>query len=179
MESQTRGMNRRAFMAATGIGAAAVGTVSLGIPQLGSAAESSATEEANIKIVNRFLHIRWNATPIDYAELADILAEDCVRGGTDPTRLERGSKAILENLRQRAGEGVPTRFTYIVKQWASGSIVAHERYEGSGVGRNGRPPVIGRGVGVFQVADGKINEWRWFGTETGPHLKIPPGAFKP
>ena len=174
MERQTGAVNRRKFLAATGLGA-----VSLGVPNMVGATELTETEEANIKVVNRFLHVRWNVTPIDYDELTQILADDCVRGGTNPRNLEDGREAILDSLRARDGDGLPTRFTYVVQQWACGSIVAHERYEGSGVGRDGGPPRVGHGVGVFQVRDGKITEWRWFGIELRPGLEIPAGAFKP
>jgi limonene-1,2-epoxide hydrolase len=176
MQERSRVMDRRGFLSVTG--AASLGA-SLAVADAAGAEPSTEIEKANIEVVNRFLHIRWNATPIDYAALGRLLSENCVRGGADPRKLETGRETILENLRKRAGEGVPTRFTYVVRQWASGSIVVHERYEGTGVGRDGDPPIIGRGVGVFQVEDGKITEWRWFGTESGPALKIPAGAFKP
>ena len=90
MERQTRAVNRRKFLAATGLGAASLGVVSLGVPNMVGAAPLTEAEEANIKVVNRFLHVRWNATPIDYDELNQILADDCVRGGTNPRNLEDG-----------------------------------------------------------------------------------------
>jgi limonene-1,2-epoxide hydrolase len=178
MQERSRGVDRRRFLSVVGTGAASLGA-SLAVADAAGAEPSTEVEKANIEVVNRFLHIRWNATPIDYAALRQLLSENCVRGGADPRKLETGRDTILKNLKERAGEGVPTRFTYVVRQWACGPMVMHERYEGSGVGRNDRPPSIGRGVGVFQVEDGKITEWRWFGTENGPGLKIPAGAFKP
>ena len=132
-------------------------------------------------MVNKFLHLRWNATPIDYEALGKLLAEDCVRGAADPTgNLEKGRDTILASLKRRAGDGAPTRFTYLVQQWAAGPIVVHERYEGNGgVGRNGQPASIDHGIGVFHLKDGLIKEWRFYQIENGPNLKIPPRAFKP
>jgi hypothetical protein len=175
MKKRAAGINRREFLAAGGLAA-----VGLGLPRPAAAAPTAA-EKANIDVVNKFLHHRWNVTPIDYALLGQLLAEDCVRGAADPTKnLEVGRETILNNLRSRAGDGAPTRFTYLVQQWACGSIVAHERYEGDGgVGRNGGPASIGHGIGVFHVKDGQIKEWRFYSIENSPDLKIPKTAFKP
>ena len=173
MERQTRAMHRRTFLATTGLGVAAVG-----LPRRVAAAEMNEAEKANLKVINRFLHIRWNATPIDWNEVGQILAEDCV-WGTNTTNFTKGREAILKVLKQNFGDGVPTRHCHVVQQWANGSIVTNERYEGTGVGQNGGPPSVAHGVGVFQVKDGKIKEWRWFGIENGPGLKAPASAFKP
>ena len=175
MKKDAGGFNRRAFLAATGLGAA-----SLGFPTVAVAAQTTETDKANLAVVNRFLHLRWNVTPIDYTALREVLAEDCIRGGADPTNLEKGRDTILNNLKQRAGDGAPTRFTHIVQQWASGPVVTHERYEGNGgVGRDGKPADVGHGIGVFHVKDGKIKEWRWFQIESGPNVKVPARGFKP
>jgi limonene-1,2-epoxide hydrolase len=172
MKKENRKMDRRKFLTATGLGAA-----SLGLPTLGAAAEMTEKEKANIKVVNRFLHVRWNANPLDYNELSQLLADDCVKG-IEPKRLTIGREAILADSKKTFNDA-PTRFTAIVQQWACGDVVVHERYEGSGVGRNGGPPSVGRGVGVFQVVDGKIKKWQWYGMEMRPGLQIPANAFKP
>jgi limonene-1,2-epoxide hydrolase len=175
MTKDADGLDRRAFLAATGLG---VG--SFGFP-VGAAAQTTESEKANLAVVNRFLHLRWNATPIDYNALRELLAEDCVRAAADPTsNLEKGRDTILNNLKQRAGDGAPTRFTHIVQQWASGPIVTHERYEGNGgVGRDGQPAAVGHGIGVFHVQGGKIKEWRFYQIESGPNVKVPARGFKP
>jgi limonene-1,2-epoxide hydrolase len=175
----TKRLNRRAFLTTTGLGAA---SLTLAPASAGAQAPKppTAAEKANIAVVNKFLHLRWYVTPMDYNALREVLAEDCVRGGADPTSLEKGRDVILNNLKQRAGDGEPTRFTMLVQQWANGPIVTHERYEGNGgTGRDGRPASVGHGVGVFHVKDGKIKEWRWFQIENGPEVKVPAGAFKP
>ena len=172
-------LNRREFLTTTGLGAA-----SLTLAPANAGAQTpkplTAEEKANIAVVHKFLHNRWYVTPMNYNALREVLAEDCVRGGADPTVLEKGRDTILNNLKQRAGDGETTRFTMLVQEWANGPVVTHERYEGSGApGRNGGPPSVGHGVGVFHVKDGKIKEWRWFQIEMGPNVKVPPGAYKP
>ncbi len=168
--------NRRIFLGAAGLGAA-----SFGLPAAFAQEQATETEKANQAVVNKFLHLRWNATPIDYEAIGKLLAEDCVRGAADPTgNLEKGRDTILASLKRRAGDGAPTRFTYLAQQWAAGPIVVHDRYEGNGgVGRNGQPASIDHGIGVFHVKDGQIKEWRFYQIENGPNLKIPPRAFKP
>ena len=174
MKKGADGLDRRAFLAATGLGA-----TSFGFPIVGAAVQTTETDNANLAVVNRFLHVRWNATPIDYNALRELLAEDCVRAAADPTSA-KGRDTILNNLKERAGDGAPTRFTHIVQQWASGPIVTHERYEGNGgVGRDGQPAAIGHGIGVFHVKDGKIKEWRFYQIESGPGVKVPSRGFKP
>jgi limonene-1,2-epoxide hydrolase len=174
-KKQQPGINRRAFLTTAGVGA-----VALGFPR-GSEAAMTPQEKANIAVVNKFLHYRWYSNPFDADGLAQLLAEDCVRGGADPTKnLEVGRDTIVNSLKRRVGQGEPTRYTMLVQEWAAGAVVIHERYEcPGGTGRNGGPASIDHGVGVFHVKDGKIKEWRWFDIENRPDLKVPKSAYKP
>ena len=101
--------HRRTFLGTAGFGA-----MSFALPPAFAQEQATESAKANQAVVNKFLHLRWNATPIDYEALGKLLAEDCVRGAADPTgNLEKGRDTILASLKRRAGDGAPTRFTYL------------------------------------------------------------------
>jgi limonene-1,2-epoxide hydrolase len=143
MATQARGVDRRTFLTASTVAAA------FGLPRLLSAEEWTAAEQDNVKVVNDFLHTRWLAPTMDWDKLASYLAEDAVWGNRT-NNLVRGRQAIIEECKKTYGN--PKRDLKILQTFAIGPIVVNDRLD-SGV------PV----VGVFEVRDGLIKEWRAFG----------------
>jgi hypothetical protein len=154
MKTATRDVNRRKFLAVSGIGAATLGLTG----GLVEAAEWTAEERANVKLIEDFFTVRWSL-PLDTAKIGAFLADDCLRGGEDIAF--RGREAILEGIKNqdKGRTRLKSDFT-VVQAFARGPIVMNERIEHSTY-----PDRVSRwhGVGVFRVKDGKIKEWRTFG----------------
>jgi limonene-1,2-epoxide hydrolase len=154
---QIRSINRRRFIATAGFGAATFGLAAR------VEAEWTAQEKANVKVVNDFLHARWNTEPMDMKTITSLLAEDCVRGART-TNFMRGRPVILEYL-QRSSRETLKKSLEVIQTLALGPLVINERKELQVLpGRDGGPPrdVGGHVVGMFEVRDGQIKEWRTF-----------------
>ena len=152
-------LNRRTFLEAAGL-------ATFSLTGRLEAAEWTDLEKANVKVVNDFLHARWNIEQIDFNRMGSFLADDCVRGGRS-TNFIRGREAIIEDLKRTYGQ-VLKRSLKVIQTLAIGPIVINERIESQTLpGREGGPArdVGGHVVGMFEVRDGRIKEWRAFGFE--------------
>ena len=94
------------------------------------------------------------------------MQEDCVRGART-TNFMRGRPEILAYL-ERSSRDTLKKSLKVLQTLALGPLVINERVELQVVpGRDGGPPrdVGGHVVGMFEVKNGQIKEWRTFAIE--------------
>ncbi len=143
-----RDVTRRAFLAASGTGAAA-----LVLPTRLGAAELTAAEQANLKVVNDMC-AAW-AVPMDWDKVGAFLAADCKFRPTQTTPVIEGRDAIIAMLSGFIDGATSCEFE-VIDSWARGPIVVNERVDRFALPeRNMEFPV----AGVFHLIDGKIAEW--------------------
>lgn len=145
-------IGRRHFLASATAGAVGAASWPRGV----QAAELTATEQANVKLVNDFCQA-WTA-PMDTARLAPFLADGCIYRPTESTPARTGRDAIIESLGQFVGDATFCEFE-VVETFARGSIVVNERWDRFELPER---KVEWHGVGVFYILDGKIAEWSDF-----------------
>ena len=138
---------RRKFLVAGGLGAAAAA----GWPTAAAARDLSATEKANLKVVNDFA-AAW-ATG-DAAKVTSYLADDCVVRFLQTQEPVKGRATVTERL--KAGFQNSKIDFEVHETFAIGSLVANYRTD-TIVGKNGKQAF--RVGGVFYLKDGKISEW--------------------
>ena len=138
---------RRNFVLAGGLGGAAV----LGWARPAAARDLTATEKANVKVVNDF-SAAW--APGDAAKVTSYLADDCVVRFLQTQEPVKGRATVTERL--KAGMQASKIEFEVHETFAIGSLVANYRTD-TIVGKNGKQAF--RVGGVFYVKDGKISEW--------------------
>lgn len=144
---ERRGIERREFLAAAGLGAAAV----MGCAGPAEAADWSETEKANVKTVTDFC-AAWATR--DMSRVLPFLADDCVYRMTETTPPANGHEGINTRLKSYVESSQQVEFR-VLDTFAAGPIVINHR-----VDRFVSPrPLTWEGVGVFFVKDGKIKEW--------------------
>lgn len=136
----------------------ALGSATLGAAMLGAfagkaaAAELTATEKANIDVVNAFLHA---TTPKDMSKALVHLAPDCIYRMTETTPPVKGPAAIVERLRNFVDNADKITFE-IHATHALGPVVINHRLD---TFTSKTQPLLFEGVGVFFLKNGKIVEW--------------------
>jgi len=140
----------------TGLG---MGAGTLALPGIGLAAEAewTAEERANVKLVEDFFTVRWSL-PLDTEKIGAFLADNALRGPEDIQF--RGRDAILEGIKnQDKGRNRMKSDFKVIQAFARGPIVMNERIEHSTFPDR---TTEWHGIGVFNVKNGKIMEWRTF-----------------
>jgi limonene-1,2-epoxide hydrolase len=139
---------RRTFLIAGGVGTAAAA----GWATPAAARDLTATEKANLKVVNDFA-AAW-ATG-DAAKVTSYLAENCVVRFLQDQEPVRGRATVLDRLKtglQNSKIEFEVHETFTV-----GALVANYRTDYV-TGKDGKHNTFRVG-GVFYVRDGKIIEW--------------------
>ena len=152
MHNHDLAVERRRFLTTAAVGAIGVASWS-GRPH---AAELTASEQANVKLVNDFC-AAWVA-PMDTQKLRPFLANGCIYRPTETAPARTGSDAIIDSLGQFVGDATFCEFE-VVETFARGSIVVNERWDRFELPQR---RVEWHGVGVFYIVDGKIAEWSDF-----------------
>ena len=152
MHDDHRSIERRGFLVTAAVGALGAASWSTRL----HAAELTATEQANVKLVNDFC-AAW-AAPMDTNRLRPFLADDCIYRPTETAPARTGSDAIVDSLGQFVGNATFCEFE-VVETFARGSIVVNERWDRFELPER---KVEWHGVGVFYIVDGKIAEWSDF-----------------
>jgi len=147
------GVSRRTVFAAGGLGMAALAG---GVASAAAAAPLSATEQANLKLVNSFCKI-WKAKDIDLEkQVSTYLADDCtlrlVEG--QPPAVGKAAAIALFKAFMKNGERYDLK---VLDSFAKGPVVANSRIDTTIA--PGKPPEAGGVAGVFIVKGGKIREW--------------------
>jgi limonene-1,2-epoxide hydrolase len=134
-------------------GAAPLGVVMLSaFAQKAAAANLTATEKANIQVVNAF----FDAThPKDMSKALTYMTPDCSYRMTETTPAAKGYDAITERLRSFVENADKISFE-IFTTYAAGPIVINHRLDTFNSKTN---PLLFEGVGVFFLKNGKIAEW--------------------
>ena len=135
------------------LGTATVGALMIGaFASRAEAADWTATEKANVKVVNDFL----DATqPKDMTKLVNYLSPECVYRMTETSPPDKGYDAITQRLRQFVDSADKIEFQ-ILATYASGPIVINHRIDKF---TSATHPLLFEGVGVFFLQNGKIKEW--------------------
>jgi len=119
------------------------------------AAEMSATDRANVDLVND--HMKgWGAADATGAKLAAAYADDCVLRIDETKPPLVGKAAAIALFDSFLGKGV--RFDIRIDQtFARGPVVTNSRVDTQLIG--GKPGKATPLVGVFIIRNGKIAEW--------------------
>jgi limonene-1,2-epoxide hydrolase len=139
--------SRRAFLTASGLGAAAL----LGGARRADAAEWTAAERANVKTVTDFC-AAWGTR--DIARALPFLTDDCVYRMTETAAPASGHDGVIQRLKPTVDNATLVEFR-VLDTMAAGPIVINHRVDRFVTAR----PLTWEGVGVFFVKDGKIKEW--------------------
>ena len=139
---------RRKFVLAGGLGAAAT----LGFARPAAARDLTATEKANVKVVNDF-SAAW-ATG-DVAKVTSFLADDCVVRFLQTQEPVKGRATVAERL--KTGMQASKIEFEVHETFAIGDLVANYRTDYI-TGKDGKRQAFRVG-GVFYVKGGKISEW--------------------
>ena len=148
-------MERRAFLATTGLGALAP----LALASNASAAEWTDAEKANVKLVTDFC-ASWSTR--DLKQVLPRFADTGVYRMSETTPAVTGHAGVTERL----GSWMQSsdRITFqILETFASGPIVINHRID---TFASKTRPLTWEGVGVFFVQNGKIKEWSDFTIRT-------------
>lgn len=151
MATELNSMDRRALLAAGGLGAFAALTVG---PKA-EAADLTEAEKANVDLIERFCK-SWDS--LDAAKIGEFLSDDCVYRMTETTPAAEGKSAIVERLGQFLARAQKAEFA-IVRTYAIGPIVIDERYDRFTMGQSNMEFHV---AGLFFIKDGKIKEWTDF-----------------
>ena len=138
---------RRTFVLAGGLGAAV-----LGWAKPAAARDLTATENANVTVVNEF-SAAW-ATG-DPAKVTSYLADDCVVRFLQTQEPVKGRATVTERL--KTGMQASKIEFEVHETFAIGSLVANYRTDYI-TGKDGKRTAFRVG-GVFYLRDGKISEW--------------------
>jgi limonene-1,2-epoxide hydrolase len=134
-----------------------LGTASIvGLPGSIEAAELTASEKANVTLVNDMCRA-WMA-PVDFDKVGGFLADDCVFRASETSPPIKGRQAIVDALKKMLGSPSKAEFE-VVQTFARGSVVVNERFDRFVMPKRN---IDWHGVGVFIVRDGKIAEWSDF-----------------
>lgn len=149
MADKDRQLFRRDFLVTAAVSAAGAGAW---VSPVG-AAPMSATEQANVKVVNDMC-AAWVA-PFDSATLGALLADDCIFRASETTPPRTGRTEVVAFIEGIMEDVTRCEFE-VVETFARGSIVVHERWD-----RFVRPTRNSEWhvVGVFYMKDGLIAEW--------------------
>lgn len=135
------------------IGSGAIGAGLLAaFPAAAQMRPYTAQEQANIKVVNDFMHA---VKPKDFSGGAQYVAADVVYRMTETTPPDKGFPAILQRLSGFVN-GADQVIFEIHATHAMGPIVINHRTDRF---VSTTRPLIFEGVGVFFLKDGKIVEW--------------------
>jgi len=135
---------RRAALAVTGIGA-----LGAFVGDRAHAAEMSATEKANLQVVNDFC-ASWPGH--DAAKIMSFFAENCTYRMTETMEPNKGREAVAARV---AGLAPNVQGFEVKDSWARGPMVINERIDRFSSGTL----KTWHGVGVFFLKEGKIVEW--------------------
>jgi limonene-1,2-epoxide hydrolase len=135
------------------LGSATLGTLMLSaFAQKADAADMTATEKANVQVVNAF----FDATqPKDISKALALMNPDCSYRMTETTPAAKGYDAITERLKAFVDNADKINFQ-ILATYAAGPIVINHRIDTFTSKTN---PLLFEGVGVFFLKNGKISEW--------------------
>ena len=139
------GITRRSSLTTAGLGLAAA----VGMHRRADAAEQTATEKANVQVVNDFC-AAW--TGHDLAKVMPFFADAVAYRMTETAEPVKGREAVTARVK-----GIIDRVQEfkVLDTFARGPMVINERIDAF----SGGPLKAWHGVGVFFVKDGKIVEW--------------------
>jgi limonene-1,2-epoxide hydrolase len=130
------------------------------------AAQMSAQEKANLDVVAGFCKA-WATR--DPKRILPFFAESGIYRMSETTPPVIGPAGILERLGawiESSDRGIEFQ---IVESWAKGSIVVNHRIDRF---QSSTRPLTWEGVGVFYIANGRIQEW----SDYTIRVQRPPGA---
>ncbi len=116
------------------------------------AAPQTSQEQANIKVVNDFLHA---VKPKDIGPLAQFLSPDVTYRMTETSPQDKGYEAITKRLAGFVDNASRIEFE-IIATHALGPIVINHRIDRF---ISATRPLLFEGVGVFFLKGGKIVDW--------------------
>jgi limonene-1,2-epoxide hydrolase len=146
-------INRRDFLAASGAAAVVGMSGSAEAGQGQRQMQTSAAEQANIKIVSDFC-AAWSTR--DPKQILPFFAEDGTYRMSETTPPVTGPGGIMERLGdwiRSSDKGIEFK---VLETYARGPMVVNHRVDSF---RSSTRPLTWEGVGVFFVKDGKIKEW--------------------
>lgn len=143
-------MNRRSLLTGTST-AALLSMLSTPRP-LAAAGQTSDLEQANLDLVNGFC-AAWATRDMD--AILPFLSDDCVYRMSETTPPANGHAGVTERLGSWVERSSRIEFR-VLESFARGPVVVNHRIDRFIVSPN---PLTWEGVGVFFVADGRINEW--------------------
>jgi limonene-1,2-epoxide hydrolase len=137
-----------------------------GLAGRAEAAQMSAQEKANLDVVAGFCRA-WATR--DPKQILVFFAESGIYRMSETTPPVTGPAGILERLGswiESSDKGIEFE---IVESWAKGSIVVNHRIDRF---QSSTRPLTWEGVGVFYIANGRIQEW----SDYTIRVQRPPGA---
>jgi limonene-1,2-epoxide hydrolase len=141
-------MRRRSFLTTAGLGALSP----LAFAARASAAEWSATEKANVQLVNDFC-ASWSTR--DLAQVFPRFGDKGVYRMSETTPAVTGHAGLAERLGSWMKSSDRIVFE-VLDTFAKGPMVVNHRIDRF---ESKTRPLTWEGVGVFFVKDGKIQEW--------------------
>ena len=139
------GITRRSSITTAGLGLAAA----VGMHSRADAAEQTATEKANIQVVNDFC-AAWPDHNID--RIMSFFAENCAYRVSEAQEPNKGRQAVRDRIQSFLNR---VQGFDVIETYAKGPMVFNERQDHFTSG----PLKMWHGVGVFFLKDGKIVEW--------------------
>jgi limonene-1,2-epoxide hydrolase len=135
-------LTRRSAFTMTGLAMA-------GMTGRADAAEVSASEKANIQIVNDFC-AAWPSHNVD--KIMSFFAENCAYRVNETQEPYKGRQAVMDRVKSFVDR---VDSFDVIETFARGPMVFNERKDHF----TGGPLKMWHGVGVFFLKDGKIVEW--------------------
>ena len=139
------GLTRRSSFTAAGLGLAVVA----GMGRRADAAEQTATEKANVQVINDFC-AAWPSHDLD--RVMSFFAENCAYRVSETQEPNKGRQAVKDRIQSFLGR---VQGFDVIETFAKGPMVFNERHDHFTSG----PLKMWHGVGVFFLRDGKIVEW--------------------
>jgi limonene-1,2-epoxide hydrolase len=150
MNSDTPGLTRRSILSTAGVSTAGLGLAALaGMPRPADAAEWTATEKANVQVVNDFC-AAWPSH--DLNRVMSFFADNGAYRMSEGQEPVKGRQAVTDRIKSFLD--IVQGFE-VIETFAKGPMVFNERrdhFTGGGL-------KMWHGVGVFFLKDGKIVEW--------------------